>query len=86
MERGDDDGDCEYASYSGLYSSDEESLCRDERFTMERSSNWFLHGCAYVYIPNICVYEGGIEYEEHGDASTVGYYCVDASVLEDQIE
>ena len=31
------------------------------------------------------VYEGGIEYEEHGDASTVGYYCVDASVLEDQI-
>ena len=29
MERGDDDGDCEYASYSGLYSSDEESLRRD---------------------------------------------------------
>ena len=86
MERGDDDGDCEYASDSGLYYGDEGSLCRDERFTMGRSSNRFLHGCAYVYIPNVCVYEGGIEYEENGDASTVGCYCVDASVLEDQIE
>ena len=53
---------------------------------MECSSNRFLNGCSYVYGAHILVYEGGIEYEEHGDASTVGYYCVDASVLEDQIE
>ena len=53
---------------------------------MERSVDWVCNGCAYVYLPNVCVYEGGIEYEEHGNASTVGCYCVDASVLEDQIE
>lgn len=80
---GDDSG--EYASYSRLYYGDEGSLYGDERFTMECSSNRFLNGCTYVYIPHILVYERGTQYEEHGNASTIGCYCVNASVLEDQI-
>ena len=80
---GDDSG--EYASYDRLYSGDEGSLYGNERFAMERSVDWFLNGCTYVYIPNIHLPKGGIEHEEHDNVSTIGCYCITTSVLEDQI-
>ena len=85
MERGDDNDDSKYASYSRLYSSDEGSVHSDERFTMECSSNRFLNGCSHIHGTNILVYEGGTQHEEHGNTSTINRYCVNASVLEDQI-
>ena len=53
---------------------------------MECSVDRFFNGCTYVYWFNILVSKGGIKYEKHGNASTINRYCVDASVLEDQIE
>ena len=85
MERGDDNDSGEYASYSGLYYGDEGSLYCDERFTMECPSNRLLNGCTYFHGAHILVYEGGTQYEEHDNASTIGCYCITTSVLEDQI-
>ena len=52
---------------------------------MECSVDWFFNGCTYIYWFNILVYEGGTQHEKHGNTSAIGCYCVDASVLEDQI-
>ena len=80
---GDDSG--EYASYSGVHLCDEGSLYGDERFTMECSSNRFLNGCSHIHYTDVHLPKGGIKYEKHGNTSTINRYCVNASVLEDQI-
>jgi len=79
------DGDCEYASYSGVHLCDEESLYGDERFTMECSSNRFLNGCSHVHCTNVHLYEGGTQHEKHHNTRAINYNCANASVLENKI-